>query len=175
MFEHQGMTSDMGGAEPQYGLDFNMSGCQTLFTKVLAACALLGALATFLVIIVSKTMADVFESKTSAAWARAAQLDAQANLVDARTAQLGTLLVGLLPIILTGMIVIAAISLVIVTVVLTRRGREQEQQLSVARSQLNLGAGQGNPLEYSIGERGLTNLPSYAPADTTDGGAKHGT
>lgn len=103
-------------------IDINVGGLYGFVSKLMMVGTLVLGLGALIVVIVAKTLEEVFEAKASAAWARAAQLDAQANLVDARTAQLGTLWAGLTPIILVSILLGAALAFAIIVYMAKRDG-----------------------------------------------------
>jgi hypothetical protein len=115
--------------QPVQEIEISPAGCQQQLSRfMMIASVSLGAIA-FLFVLVFKSAEKLFEAKASAAWARAAQLDAQANLVDARSAQLGMFFTGMLPIIIIG----AVLFLVLAGVLLMRAGTNRTLSLDTYR------------------------------------------
>lgn len=99
------------------------------------------AAVALIALLVMKQAEKVARAKTSEAWARAAQLDAQANMIDARTAQIGMVADAALPY-LFGLFAVLVFAVVLVGawIYFDHRASERHaREMAFRQSQLNMG------------------------------------
>jgi hypothetical protein len=142
------MGASTGGLE--------MGGCGESAVRLAMVLTLGSAAVGFVAILVIKSVEKAAAAKTSEAWARAAQLDAQANVIDARTAQIGTVLAGIAPYLLA-VVAFFAFALVAVAMFIYMDARAKERQdllLAQGRTQLSLGG-------YTGGDKGEVDVERH--------------
>jgi len=127
-----------------------------IFVVIAGALAIMG-------MILLRTIENIGKAKAEHAWARAAQLDAQANLVDARTAQIGTVAAGMFPYLVIALCFLA-VAAAVVAVILYMDGRAKERhtlQLQYGTTELWI---PGEPIRF--GENGRNARIPYRPVQT---------
>lgn len=106
---------------------------------LVAGLAIFAAVAIGVGLVLDKA-ADYKEAAASQAYAHAAQVNAQANLVDARTAQIGMVAVATTPVLygIIGLLILFAVVMGVLVFINMRKQRELQQYLPYLHTQSQL-------------------------------------